>query len=245
MKLRKIVSAIALAVLPISAGAAPLLDAELGAAIWGVAPSGKTGTSLGIDLEEELGLNREASGFVWAMVDPLLLPRMKLSYSSITADGNGKTIEAAKFGKTIFAAGDNVSGTLNMEQIDASIAVQPIDLGINFGIGIKLKFLDAEVEVKGASGHEVMDFSAPVPMLYANAGLTLPMTGLSAQAEAAGIAFNGSHMVDAQVGVRYQFMPSLHIEGGYRYESLKLDDVSDMTIDASMGGPYLGLILKI
>jgi outer membrane protein len=101
----------------------------------------------------------------------------------------------------------------------------------------------ARVRDKTTGDEDKVDFNAPLPMLYANFRVDLPLTGLHLDAEGSGISYSGNRMLDLKAGVGYDFAFGLGVEAGYWRQSLKIDDIEDVSTDLDIGGPYLGAYL--
>ncbi|RFA30624.1 hypothetical protein CAI21_03650 [Alkalilimnicola ehrlichii] len=233
-----------LALLPFSAQAL-LFDAEVGAAFWSHSPSGHMGTGDGnFDADDELGFGRENGFFGWAKFEPMLLPNIRVAYTPLDFDGSGRVDRTLRFGDIEVDAGQDVDSKLSLDQLDATIYIQPLSNVVSLGVGLNVRLMDGEAQVTANGQTDRISFSGPIPMLYGNAGVALPFTGLSANAEASAIAYSGNRLIDAQIGLRYHVAPFVRVEAGYRRYELKLDDFDDIDVDLSIDGPYLGLVAR-
>lgn len=246
-----------------AAGAAVLLAAastahaefiglEIGAAGWRAGPSGwiedeGTGGSGTADLERELGLDDEFGGFAWIRImHPIpLLPNVKLTYTPLKFDGSGTVGSGFQVGGVSFA-GEAVDAEAEINQIDATLFYEVLDNIVDLDVGLNVKVLDGYFKVTNRTTGDTaeIDFNAPIPMLYANVGVNLPFTGLSAAVEGAGIAYSGNRLMDVKASLRYSFAGVIAVEAGYRRLQLKLDDVDDLSSDFTVDGPYLGVLAR-
>lgn len=231
---------------------AEFIGLEIGAAGWRAAPSGwiedeGTGGSGMADLERDLGLDDEFGGFAWVRVmHPIpLLPNIKLTYTPLKFDGSGTVGGPFSIGGVNFA-GQQVRSEAELNQIDATLFYELLDNIVDLDVGLNVKVLDGYFKVTNRTTGDTaeIDFNAPIPMLYANVGVNLPFTGLSAAVEGAGIAYSGNRLVDVKAGVRYSFAGVVAVEAGYRRLQLKLDDIDDLSSDLTVDGPYLGVMAK-
>ncbi len=231
-----------LALLPLSSHAF-LLDAEIGAAAWSQAPSGSAETSANnsVDVERDLGLDSEVSGFVWAVLEPALLPNVRVRYTPMSFSGE----ETNSFQWRGQPLTGNIVTDAELNQLDLTMYFQPLNNVVKLALGLNVKLVDGEFHVreKSQSVPRAISFSAPLPMLYAHAGVSVPLTGLSAKVEGAAIAYDDNRVVDITAGLRYKVLPLLHLEAGYRHQELRVDH-DDIFVDMKVAGPYAGAVLR-
>jgi outer membrane protein len=84
-----------------------------------------------------------------------------------------------------------------------------------------------------------------IPVVYANATVKLPFTGLSANATGNGMSYKGSSITDLSAAVQYKLVDvpgfDFNVRAGYRQVHLKLDDVDNIDADVTFKGPFLGV----
>ncbi|MBL8321857.1 MAG: hypothetical protein JNJ93_06265, partial [Acinetobacter sp.] len=89
------------------------------------------------------------------------------------------------------------------------------------------------------------DVSASIPMLYAQAGVKLPFTGLSANAEVSVAGLDDERVTDAQAELKYNFIDSALVDAGaklgYRILDIQLEQDSSREAKLKFKGPYIGL----
>lgn len=242
--LHPFVAGVALACLPLTSHAF-LFDAEVGAAGWSSSPSGwAAGGGEQLDVENDLGLDREVTGFVWAAFEPVLLPNVKLRYTPMSFSDTGNVSHSFDFDGTHFDASRDVETDITLDQLDATVYFQPLDNIVQLGLGLNVKLIEGDIHIRerGNPSHSSKaDFSAPIPMLYAHAGVTLPFTGLSAKVEAAGVSYDDNRIIDATASLRYNVLPLVNVEAGYRLQELRAE-LDDIDVDMQIDGPYLSLV---
>lgn len=214
-----------------------------GAAYWMQSPSGTfEEESLGeFDVEDDLGLDDKNNGFVWlALEHPVpLLPNVKLQYTTLNIDGEGTVEQEFTIGGTTYTVGEDVDSDVSLNHFDITLYYELLDDGLNLDVGINVKAINGEIKVVGDTlGEEKLDFSAPLPMLYAHAELDFPIDGLSAGAEGSYTSYSGSSLADFRGYVAYEFAVGIGVEVGVRSFSFKLDDIGDINGDFKVSGAY-------
>lgn len=138
-----------------------------------------------------------------------------------------------------------LNAEINVTHTDVLAYYQILDNIVSADIGLGAKIIDADLSVKNRLGTLSDKISPVIPMLYASAGGSLPLTGLSAKIDVAGIAYKENQLIDAQAEVKYNFidMPLFDLGGklGYRFLGFKTDELFNSNVDMSFKGPYAGL----
>jgi outer membrane protein len=170
---------------------------------------------------------------------------LRVGYTQIKFDGDKQLTETVVFNGTTYSATDNVTSMLDMKMIDGEVQYDFLrpDIGIagfNIGLLLKVKYVDGKVELRSAlAGSTVKDFKAPIPMVGAAAGVGFLKDMVRVDARAAGIAYSGNHLYDADAYASFAPLPFVRIQGGYRYIDLKID--KDGTLASfKLKGPYVG-----
>lgn len=236
-----------------TAAQAEFVGLEIGIAGWRADPSGwveseKSGAGGQVDLERDLHLDSETTGFAWVrVVHPLpLLPNIKLSYTPMKFEGAGETQRVIDFGGTPIGVGAQVDSELKLNQWDAALFYNLLDNVVELDLGINIKVIDGYVRAtdRNTGRIENLDFTAPIPMLYGRVGANLPFTGLYVGAEGSAIGYSGHHLADLKASIRYTFAHVIGLEAGYRLQKLKLDDLDDISADMKVAGPYVGVTAR-
>ena len=113
-----------------------------------------------------------------------------------------------------------------------------IDLDAGFG----LKHLEGDIRYHFTN---TQDIGTDLPMLYAQAGLNLPFTGLSANTEISMASLNDAKITDVQAELKYNFIDSILVDIGatlgYRILDIQLEQDHPQEVKMKFKGPYLGL----
>jgi outer membrane protein len=169
---------------------------------------------------------------------------LRVGYAQVNFDGEKELTQTVVFNGTTFSATDNVISALDMKMLDGEVQFDFLrpDVGVagfNIGLLLKVKYVDGKVELRNSTTTETKDFQAPIPMIGAAAGVGFLKDMVRVDARAAGIAYSGNHLYDADAYASFGPLPFVRIQGGYRYIDLKIDQ--DGTLASfKLRGPYLG-----
>jgi len=176
-------------------------------------------------LEDDHGLSFSA-----AFEHPVpLVPNVKIKHISLQADSD-----------------ESASGTprnqLDLNSSDFILYYEILDNIINADAGLGLKRLEGDIRHDYIAAQDV---SASLPMLYAQAGVKLPFSGLSATAEVSVAGLDDERVTDAQAELKYNFIDSALVDAGaklgYRILDIQLEQDSSREASLKFKGPYLGI----
>ena len=146
-----------------------------------------------------------------------MLPNLRLDYTSdVTFSGQ--------------------SNDVSMKQMDVTPYYEILDNIVDIDIGMTVKTLNGKT--KGAVEES---FNAVIPMGYLAASVMAPGTGFSVAGSVKYINISGDSMTDARIKAVMKIVAGVQAQVGYRYESLKLDNRFDLTTNATVKGPFVGL----
>jgi outer membrane protein len=231
-----------------SAFAAPGFEVGARGAYWfpkltGNAQTNATGDTR-FDFKDTLGVNDENVPFGEAFLR-LGSTTIRVGYTQLSFDGDKELTQTVVFNGTTYSATDNVISSLDMKMLDGEVQFDFLrpNVGVasvNLGVLLKVKYVDGEVELRSVSqGAVLKDFKAPVPMIGVAAGVGFLGNMLRADARAAGIAYSGNHLYEADAYASFAPLPFVRIQGGYRHIDLKIDE--DGTLASfKLSGPYVG-----
>ena len=176
-------------------------------------------------LEDDHGMS-----FSVAVEHPIpFLPNAKIKHTNLQAESN-QSLAGVK------------SHQLDLDYSDFILYYEILDNVVSADVGLGAKLLDGEIQQNFTQNTEVNE---TLPMLYAEAGVKLPFTGLSAKAEASFAKLTDSQVTDAQVELKYDFVDTLLVDvgakAGYRILDIQLEEGSDQETKLKFKGPYIGL----
>jgi outer membrane protein len=235
-----------------SAFAAPGFEVGARGAYWFPELTGSAQTNaLGdtrFDFKDTLGVKDEDIPFGEAFLR-FGNTTLRVGYTQLTFDGNKTISDNVTFNGTTYFAGENVNSSLDMKMLDGELQFDFLRPGVgvagfNLGLLLKVKYVDGQVELRSVSqGATVKDFKAPIPMVGAAAGVGFLKDMVRVDARAAGIAYSGNHLYDADAYASFAPLPFVRIQGGYRHIDLKIDE--DGTLASfKLSGPYIGAQLS-
>lgn len=191
-----------------------------------------------VDLEEQLNLDDTGALEIAASLEhPIpILPNIKIKHidldesadSTVTFDFEGVTYSG------------NVQTDLDLTHSDIILYYEVLDNWLMLDVGLDVKVFDGEllIEEVGGTDSTQADIDEALPMLYANAAIELPFTGMSVGAELSAISYSGDKIYDGKLRLR-QDISLAFIELGYRQFALDIEDVDDIDVDADISGVYI------
>jgi len=229
--------------------AAPGFDAGVRGSYWFPDLSAKvqtfepppTGTK--VDAKGDLGIGDEnfPSGEAFLRIGRF---HLRAGFTPLSFDGNRTLTDAIVFNGQTFSVSQNVLSSLDVKMIDGEVQVdllRPDLVAASFSLGLvaKVKVVDGEVELRSAATTERKDFQAAVPMIGAAAGMGFLEDMVRADVRAAGIAYSGNRLLEADAWLSFVPFPFFRVQGGYRWIDLKVDE-DDIVAELTLKGPYVG-----
>ncbi len=233
-----------------------LVDGELSLGVWSQNPKGYIqypadgGTPL--DLERDLGLGDETrfTGKVKLEL-PSILPNIYLQYTHMEFSGTNR-VNNVRFGDYIFNA--TVNTDVKANQFDVGFYYHlPFVKGdlLDPEVGLIVKVVDFKATVYGQATEvntritgtysESTSETVPLPLLYLHLGI-YPHRYVGVLGEFKGVKAGDDYFYEYSVGLRvrpFHFaFGNLFVEGGFRYQRLRLKDVGDINADVRVGGVY-------
>ena len=234
--------------LPAFSASADTVGFTIGAALWNQEPSGdvaysESGLATEIDFDDTLDLSGESEGMYWLSIEhPVpMFPNLKLQSTQISSDGTETAKQDITFGNTVYTAGTVLDSEVELNQTDVVLYYEVLDNAFSLDLGLDVKIMDAKFSVASSTDEDEVTVSLFVPMLYGAARFDLPFTGAYLGGSGSILAISGNSYSDYQLNLGYESGIGLGVEGGYRVQKVKLDDVEDITADFQFSGAYLGV----
>lgn len=157
------------------------------------------------------------------------LPNAKIKHANLQAESEQS------------AAGVKIN-QLDLDYSDFILYYEILDNIVAADVGFGAKVLEGDLR---SNLFSTQDVSETLPMLYAEAAVKLPFTGLSAKAEANYAKNSDNEVRDAQAEIKYNFIDAILVDvglkAGYRILDIKLNQDSNQETQLEFKGPYLGL----
>lgn len=211
-----------------------------------VSTSDLTGTSL--DIDDELGIDDDADYFVEAALQ-LGAFRLFAAYLPLSFSGESILTRDIDFNGETFVLGSRVDSDVDLDIYEAGIAWHLVNIDdapvrVQFGPELAVKYVDVHVELQeGSAGlKESESIGVPVPTLGARArvaaGDSLGVIGRVGYME-----YDDNSFLDVDAQVEFSPLPLVGLFAGYRYLDVDVDE-SDVFIDATFAGPYVGALVR-
>ena len=232
------------------AQAAPLIDVYVGAYTWNADLSGDIASDgEDINMERDLGFDgaRQTVFYVGLEHPVPVVPNARLRLANLSESATGTLRREYTFGPITYDEEANVRSDLKLNYQDLTLYYTPFDLVFKLDLGLTLRRIDAEMEIRdrddSANRHKE-DVTVTLPMLHLGARGDLPLTGFYATGELNAISYDGNQLTDLRAGIGWRSDFLFGVEAGFSSLQLKLDDVDDLDADISIGGPYIALSLS-
>lgn len=134
-----------------------------------------------------------------------------------------------------------------LDQYDATLYYPLGSQGMSFDLGLNMKYISGQTSLQRDGQHQVRNFSAAIPMVYATALFDLPFEGLSA-------GFEGKHRLkldnealsgfDYKAKFQYEWNQGFGLQGGWQHQQYSLDNDDQTTTDFEHKGPFLDFYLR-
>jgi len=254
--MKKALTALTAALLTMSTAHAVSISGGAGA--WREKPSGwieyantsAPGADSKVDVKDDLHLGDETRAFGWFKLSGIpILPDIKVKYTPIKFTGSGTTGKTFVFGDLVVPAGTQIDSKLEANQFDVTLTYGFPLIGrvtggkVNGEWGLNVKVIDGYAKVRYLDPQtsqwqeESKSATIPVPMLHLG-GEIRPVDLVSLSAGGNWIGYGGSSFYEWEAEVKVYPVKNLFVGVGYRYQRLKIDDISDVSSDLKVKGAF-------
>ncbi len=236
-----------------------LVDGELSIGVYNQNPKGyiqyPAGKGTTLDLEKDLKLGDETRPTAKLKLElPFILPNIYLAYTKMKFTGKNN-VTNVRFGDYVFNADINTSVKANQLDVGLYYHVPFIKSDIlDPEIGVIVKVVDFKATVSGnatevktgisGSYREEKSKTVPLPLAYASVGV-YPLKFIGFVGEFKGAKAGDNYFYEYAAGLRLRFfdlrLAHFFVEGGYRFQRLRLKDVGDVNADIKVGGVYANI----
>ena len=209
-----------------------------------------------VNLEDDLGYETENRVMGRIKIDmPLVLPNIYILAAPMEFEGTGRKSGNFTFGDQRFSGNVDIDSKVRLNQYDVGFywgipGIRTATAGkFNIDVGLDARLVDFSAEISGESASvpgetitEEESITVVIPMLYAAVQI-MPTDHFAIEAEARGLTVGGNSLISLMGRLRYQFAGPVFIAGGYRVDTLTIDQ-DDVDMDLSFSGPFLEAGLK-
>ena len=198
-----------------------------------------------VDVQDDLGFGKSNQSVIWLGLEhPVpLIPNVRARYFDLNDTASNRLQRTFVFNGEVYVASTRVDSAFELEMLDGTFYYTPVDTNVKLDLGLTVRQMDGFIRLNSILADTRVDIDEMLPLAHGAVRFDVPGTGVYLGGELNAISYNGSSMNDfnARVGWRSDFL--LGVEVGYSQINLELDDVSNLTTDLEMGGPYLALSL--
>ncbi|MZR62689.1 TIGR04219 family outer membrane beta-barrel protein [Alcanivorax sp. DP30] len=226
--------------------AAPGLSIYGGGYNWDTDFSGTVSSGgANIDVEDDLGMGKADQSVIWLGLEHAvpLIPNARIRYFDLYESASNRIQRSFEFNGQTYLASTRVDSELELDMLEGTLYYSPIDSNLKLDLGLTIRHIDGFIRLNSIIADSRLDIDEILPLAHGAVRFDIPGTGAYVGGELNAIKYDGSSMSDynARVGWRSDFL--LGVEVGYSQISLDLDNVSQLTTELDMGGPYLALSL--
>jgi len=209
-----------------------------------------------VDLKDDLHLEDKTKYFVYADLKHNLslifipIPDLRLEFLKVDTSGTGKVSREFTIGGKTFTVNQRIYTKVKFDQYDALFYYTPLSVkvaSLSWGFGVKvIDFSESVRSLDNPALSQSYSATVPLPYLYARAGVNLPF--VHASLEGKGLKVGGSYFYDwvAKAGLSYtKGILTLSLDGGYRFQRYRIDDIEDISSDVKIKGPFAALSLTL
>lgn len=243
----------------------------IGADMWQSAVTGVLGDENAL-IDFYLKKEQQINFFINVKHPLSFLPNARIAKT--TLDTSGKTTLTHKFifiDKT-FPTGNDVDASFNVNYVDYTLYYELLNNEVfSFKLGLTARDLNGDVAftgiIKGTNscnnpnpppGSPCTDVSGPIipigkvktdvttPMLYLASNISLPLTNLSAFAQANFLSIKDHTLSDYQIGFNYELPKVMKVDFnvtlGYRVVNIELKNLNSLYTDLGFKGAFVGMV---
>ncbi len=202
-----------------------------------------------VDVKDDLHIGDETKASGWFKISDIpYLPDTKVKYTPMKFTGSGYASTTFTFGSITVPAGSKVESKLEANQIDVTLTyglpfTEKASNGrFNFQWGLNVKVIDGYAKVKyfnPVSGwkEETKSATIPVPMAHLE-GEIKPLNPVEIALNGNWIGYSGSQFYEIESELKVYPVKNLFVGIGYKYQRLKIDDISDVSADLKVKGAF-------
>jgi outer membrane protein len=247
--MKKLISTIVLAALSpavFAIDATPFFSVYAGGGAWQTDFTGTIGEpDFTVDMEE-LGFSDETNGTFYVAFEHSVpvIPQVRLERTGISSTGLGTLTSEYRLGDGRFVVGEEVASEFDITLTDAVLywEIAMVDFGIT------VRQVDVTVSAESGGGSDTESFDGFLPMLYLQAKVDLPFTGLYFMGNANAISYDDKSITDFRAAIGYgieiSILAEIGLEVGYRSFEVDLGEEDDISGDIELSGPYAGVNIK-
>jgi outer membrane protein len=201
-----------------------------------------------VDFNDDLNYDDSQKVFAEAAIN-LGDFRLAAGYLPIKFSGDGAISQTIYFNGQPYPVNSDVSSKVDMDIYDFGLTwnlvnVDDLPTRVQFGPELSVKVVDADVSMDDRTTgiSESESLLAPVPTIGARARVGLA-DWVALVGRVGYMAYSGNSFLDADGQIEFSPIPMVGIFAGYRYLDLDVDE-SGVYIDATLDGPYAGVLVR-
>lgn len=198
-----------------------------------------------IDIEDTLGIDDETNTVLQLSFEhPVpIIPNIALSRTDLDVSARNTIDQSFTFDGETFFISDTITTNADLSHTDVTLYYEILDNWVSLDVGITARLFDEGVHIRSTTSDAKLDIDGGLPMLYAAVKFELPLSGLYIGADANGISYKDSSVIDYKVNIGYETSFGLGVELGMRSFEIDYEDEDDSSenADLTIDGTYVGV----
>jgi outer membrane protein len=193
----------------------------------------------GVDVKNDLDIEDIGSPYFYFNFEHALplVPNLRVARTHIDEESQGRLDQTFTYKGRSFTTGQVVLNKVDFSHTDITLYHDFWDMGGDFDLGLTARWFDGEVDLAGT----IESADVLIPMVYANARIDLPFSGLYLGAQANVGSMSGDSISDAEVKVGWRredfILPDFSVEVGYRNYTIDVEE--SVNIDLDLTGAFI------
>ena len=210
-----------------------------------------------VDLKKDLHIEDKTRGFGFielrhkGKLGFIPLPDIRVAYLDVKSSGTGTVNKSFTFGILTVNVRDRVYSKFKFHQWDITFFYTPLRtklLNLSWGFGAKVIDFKGYVKSLTTGQSDSKSATIPLPYLYLKAGSEIWF--LHGYVKGKGLTAGGNNYfydIAGALGIHYDFTSHFRIslDGGYRYQKYRVDDVDDVSANVRLKGGFGQLALTL
>ena len=199
-----------------------------------------------VDVDDDLNLGTKTKAQGWFKIEGIpILPDIKVQYTGMKFTGSGYVNTSFVFGDLTVPVDSYVESKLRANQIDVTLTygipfLEKATSGkVSGNWGLNVKVIDGYAKVKYRTLTETKEDSKsatiPVPMVHLD-GEIRPVESVGFEIGGNFVGYGGSKFYETQAELKVYPFKRAFAGIGYRYQRLKINDISDVSADLKVKG---------
>lgn len=173
------------------------------------------------------------------------LPNVWLRKNNINYEDAQNLSSSINVGSATFDTSSPVNYRYDLSHTDAALYYEILDNWITFDIGLGVKSIQFEYDLRQGGQAYTFEESSTIPMLYGKAAFELPFSGWQITTQAMALSFEDDRIEDMNIELGYNFNDFFQVAAGYRQITIDINTQAVAESKMTLDGSYLSFIIHL